>query len=339
MLALVAAVVMVVGSIAVRSRLDEGDGGAAGLGDGGGAGLRLVCSNELADACADLARRSDGAVRFTVEQAGVTAARLSKDDEGGPGAVLDGWLVPAPWPAIVAGARRSAGLVPLPEPGPVLARSPLVLAAWPDRAAALRPRCPGGEVGWRCWGDAAGQVKPGHAHPDEALGLITLGAATAGFLGRFDLARVDVEENDDFRAWLTRLERSVSTFQPTGGSALQDMLLKGPVDFDAVATSEAEAGPLLAASARPTKPELIYPAPVATVDVLLASVPGDRGRRLAATVGGEAGDDALARSGWRVNEQPLAPGVGPDPALPPTSGLPDAGVLDTLRALATEVRP
>ena len=329
LLALGAAIAMVVGSLVVRSRLDEGGGTAT-------AELRLVCSTELAQACEELERQTGLQVR--VEAAGATADRLVGDDAGGP-ASLDGWLVPAPWPEVVRGARQRGGLEPVLEPGPVLARSPMVLAVWPGRAAVLRQRCPPGQVTWRCWGDAAGQVKPGHAHPDEALGLITLGAATAGFLGRFDLARVDVEENDDFRAWLTRLERSVSTFQPTGGSALQDMLLKGPVDFDAVATSEAEAGPLLAASARPTKPELIYPAPVATVDVLLASVPGDRGRRLAATVGGEAGDDALARSGWRVNEQPLAPGVGPDPALPPTSGLPDAGVLDTLRALATEVRP
>ena len=249
MLALVAAVVMVVGSIAVRSRLDEGNGGAAGLGDGGGAGLRLVCSNELADACADLARRSDGAVRFTVEQAGVTAARLSKDDEGGPGAVLDGWLVPAPWPAIVAGARRSAGLVPLPEPGPVLARSPLVLAAWPDRAAALRPRCPGGEVDWRCWGDAAGQpwpslggqpawgqVKPGHAPATEAVGLLTLAAATAGFFKDAGVAPIDVQENDAYRAWLNRLEEAVPTFRPAG-TPLRDMLLKGPLTFDVVATT------------------------------------------------------------------------------------------------------
>jgi hypothetical protein len=215
-----------------------------------------------------------------------------------------------------------------------------VLAVWPDRAALLRQRCQGGQVTWRCWGDLAGQgqVKPGHADVNEAVGLAAVGAATAGFFAnRPDLARTDLEENDDYRSWLARLERAVATFDPTGGSALQDMLLKGPVQFDAVATTEAEAAPLVAAYARTDKPMVIYPSPVATVDVVLAKVPGGRAARMTRAVGGDTGLDALARSGWRVPGRRPASGIPPQPDLPAAGGLLDAGILDFLRTLSKEV--
>ena len=341
--ALLVAVAMVSASLAVRSALDRREGGQA-------TESRLVCSTELADACAGLAERSDSPVRVVVEPAAATAARLATDDAGGPAAALDGWLVPAPWPDIVRGARQRAGLEPLLGTGSVLARSPMVLAVWPERAAVLRQRCPQTEVTWRCWGDLAGspwqslggqptwgQVKPGHGRATEALGLLAVGAATTGFFARSDLVRADLEESDAFRAWLARLERSVPTFSPSAGTALRDMLLKGPAAFDAVATSEAEAGPSLATTARPDKPALIYPSPVVTADVVLATVPGDGGRRLARAVEGGAGRGSLARSGWRVRGQPRARGVPAQPDLPAVNGLPPAGVLDALRALSAQV--
>lgn len=327
LLAFGAAIVMVAGSLLVRSRIDEEGAGAA-------TDLRLVCATELGGVCDQLDQETGAQV--VVERAGATAGRLATDGPGGPSS-LDGWLVPTPWPEMVRGARQRAGLEPVLEPAPVLARSPLVLAVWPDRAVVLGQRCPQGQVTWRCWGDLAGvAIRPGHPHVDEALGLITVGAATAGFFGGTDLVRADVEENDEFRAWLARLEGSVSTFQPTGGSALQDMLLKGPVAFDAVATTEAEAGPSVATSARPDKPVVIYPSPVATADVVLATGPGEPGRRLARAIDGDSGRAALARGGWRAPGQPPARGIPAQPLLPSTSGLPDAGVLDALRTLASQ---
>ena len=339
LLAAVVAVLMVVGAIAVRARLDEGGGG-------GGPELRLVCSTELSQACEELADRSRARLRVTVEPAGVTANRLASAQAGEVG--LDGWLVAGPWPDIVEGARQRAGLEPVLRTGPVAARSPVVLTAWPDRAALLRQRCPQGQVTWRCLGDVAGQpwgalggpavwgqVKPGHAHPGEqALGLTTVAAATVSFLGRSDLARVDVEENDAYRAWLTRLERSVPTFRPSAGTPLADMVLKGPAAFDVVGTVEAEAGPLLATTARPDKPQVIYPSPVTTADVVLGTVPREPGRRLTEVLGSGAARAALAEAGWRVPDERRAAGVLTTPPLPPQSGLPDPGVLDTLRQLA-----
>lgn len=332
LLALLAAVAMVVGSLAVRSRLD--DGRAAG-GDGGGTDLRLVCSTELAQVCEALKEKAN----VSVEPAGGTAARLSSDRPDGPSSV-DGWLVPAPWPDVVRTARQRAGLEPLLATGPVLARSPLVLAIWPDRLDVLGKGCAGGQVTWRCWGDVAGepgdQLRPGHAGVNEAVGAAVVGVATAGFLGRPDLTRADLEDSDEYRSWLSRLEKAVPT-QATGGTAVNNMLVTGRATFDAVGTSEAEAGPLISSAARPDKPVVIYPSPVATLDVVVATVSGGRSNAVSRAVAGDTGLDALARSGWRVAKRPLAAGVPSQPELPPANGLPEAGVLDFVRSLAMEV--
>ena len=95
------------------------------------------------------------------------------------------------------------------------------------------------------------------------------------------------------------------------------MLAAGPAEADVVATLDAIARPLLAASARSPKPVLLYPSPVSNADVVLGSVGGDRGRRLADLVG-EKGPAALVTAGWR-------------PAARQPSGLPSAGLLDALR--------
>ena len=340
-LAFVAAAAMVVGAIAVRDRLDAREERATTV-------LRLVCATELAAACEAMAEtEAAGRLEVTIEPAAQTADRLLAAASGAAVAgALDGWLVTAPWPAIVAGGRSRAGLDALVAPGPVLARSPVVLAMWADRAAVLARHCQATPPGWRCLGDTAGRrwadlggqvtwgpVKPGHPDPSSAIGLTVLGAATAGFFGRSDVARSDLED-EGYRSWLTRLERSITN---RSSSPFEDMLLAGPAAFDVVATVEADAAPLLARSARSDKPQLIYPAPVATADVVLGTVPGRAARLLADVVAGRVGRRALATAGWRVEGHPLAPGLTGTPALPPGSGLPDPGLLDALRQVAQEI--
>src|SRR5207248_4244195 len=94
----------------------------------------------------------DGAVEVRVEPAGDTAARLVKAG----GVDVDGWLVPAPWAGLVDEVR-ARGQLPLRfrATGAPIARSPLVIAMWADRAVALRSAC-GGQVGWKCIGDHVG---------------------------------------------------------------------------------------------------------------------------------------------------------------------------------------
>lgn len=340
LLAFVAAVAMVAGALVVRDRIDGGDDGGGG---GRGRALRLVCSTELASTCESLAARTEG-LQTEVEPAGTTAARLSSDTA----AHVDGWLVPMPWPEIVRSARQRGGLAETVRVGPVLARSPVVLAVWPDRQEALRRHCPGGQIGWRCVGDAAGQpwpavggqagwgmVKPGHGDPTlDGSGLVVLGGAATGFFASAAFSRADIEDNDGFRSWLTRLERAVRSFRQSTGTPLRDMLVKGPAAFDVVGTTEAEARPLLATAARSDPPVLLYPAPMATADVVLASLPGDGARRLADTLGSAAARQALGAAGWRV--------AGSDagttsPPLPRQSGLPASGVMEALTQAWREV--
>lgn len=341
LLAFVAAIVMVAGAVAIRDRMDDKEERATTV-------LRIVCATELATTCEAMAEDDDaGRLEVTIEPAGVTSDRLSGDDGAEAARELDGWLVTAPWPAIVADANRRAGREPLVKEGPVLARSPVVLAVWPERGTVLARHCKVPEVTWRCLGDNAGRlwqevggqatwgpVKPGHPEVSTAVGLAVVGAATAGYFGRTDVARMDLEDDDAYRSWLSRLEQSIAL----SSSPLEDMLLGGPAAFDAVGTIEAEAGPLLARSARPEKPQLTYPAPVATADVVLGGFRGRRAHLLADLLAGSVGRKALAGSGWRVPGERPVQGVPSVPAVPPTSGLPHPGVLEALRQVVGETR-
>ncbi|MBK9181044.1 MAG: substrate-binding domain-containing protein [Acidimicrobiales bacterium] len=340
---------LVAGAFALRDRVRDGDDTG---GDTTERVLRLTCSPEVADACEAIAADHDE-VAVTVEPAGVTAARLTASDVDALDPGLDGWLVPAPWPQQVDEARARAGSAPLfaDDGGPPLARSPLVLAVWDDRAEVLAPAC-GGEITWRCLGDVGGQrwadlggpttwgpVKPGHDPPDtSATGLVVLGQAVTSYAGRADVSAADFQD-DAFRAWLARLEDAVPTFSPAAGSAFEQLLVVGPAAFDAVGTTEAQAVPLLERSpARSSALTLLYPSPVATADVVLGLPAGRRpAERLASLVRGPDGAAALAASGWRVDGQPAAPGIPDQPPLPADDGLPSAGALAALRQLWQEV--
>lgn len=315
-----AAVAMVVGALALRGRLDDRRDDSRTV-------LRLVCSTEMAATCQDLAA-TDRTVVVTIEAAEVTAARLVERDAPD----LDGWLVAGPWPLFVAEARVRAGREALLTTSAALARSPVVLLVWPDRATVLASRC-NGAIGWGClgevagtrWSDIGGQeswgpVKPGHPPVGTGEGLAVVGAATVGFFGRSDISRVDLDE-DGYRQWLARLERNLAG-RPD--SPVEDMLLRGPAGVDAVGAIDAVARPLLDRSARTDKPMSIYPSPVVAVDVVLGTVPGPAGDVLSTLVRGRAFRETLAGRGW----------VPPEAGV--VSGLPEPGVLDAIREVVAE---
>lgn len=336
-LAVVAAAAMIAGSLAIRSALDRDRSEAAQV-------LRLTCATELGVACRRLAE-ADDRVQLTVEPAGETADRLASLDTEPD---VDGWLVPAPWPDIVDAQRRARAVPALfSAERPTVARSPLVLVVWQDRSAALGPRCaPSGGFGWKCLGEAAGMpggwaavggrpewgpVKPGHAAPGtDGVGLLVLGQAVVAFFGRADLSSADLED-EDFTRWFGGLEEAVP---PAAGSPLESMLVVGPAAFDAVGTTEAEAVPLVSNSARRDALTLLYPSPMATADVVLATAGGGGvSKSLRELVRGGEGRTALTDTGWRV-------GAGNRPGMPPlaaTSGLPSPGLLDALRGRWREV--
>jgi Bacterial extracellular solute-binding protein len=334
--ALVAAIVMVVAALVIRDRIDEesdSDGTA-----------RLVCATELEAACLDL-DESVGGLEVTIEPAGTTAARLiglPDADSDDPG--FDGWLVPQPWPGIVDSTRERDQLRPVLAPdGEVLARSPLVIAMLDDREEALRGVCEGA-VAWRCLGDVAGTpwddlgasfpgtVKVAHTNPTvSATGLLVLAQAASDFFGRTDFFLADIE-TDEFTRWLTRLENSA---EPSA-APFDEMLGRYPAAvYDAVGTSEAEAGPALTEASRDRRRAftLLYPDPVATADVALALAATDsRDDDIAGLAAGGNARDALAGDGWRVEGEPLAPGLDGDVRLPATANLPsDPGVYVALQ--------
>ncbi|MDQ1395838.1 MAG: hypothetical protein QOG64_1097 [Acidimicrobiaceae bacterium] len=310
LLALVVAVAMVVGSLALRSRIDKGN-----------EVRRLTCSSELAAVCNGIGH----GVRITIEPAGTTADRLvglSPGDDAG----LDGWLVAGPWPAMVDAARQASARDPLfggrSEP---LASSPLALVVESRRAGALAKACT--PLSWPCVATAAtkqwqdlggpsfatfGAVKADIPDPaSSAGGVAVLGAISDGLFTGRDFARDD----DRLRSALAGLRR-VAT-QP-GPDAVTTVLTAAAVT-DTVATTEAEALGVLDQAANRNAVAVLYPSAV-VVDVELGSVgTGGPTTNLAALVRGSAGRDALTTAHWKLG--------------PPAAGTTtDSGVLAALRA-------
>jgi hypothetical protein len=334
-LAFLLAAGMIAGSLVVRARVDERSAQKRTV-------LRLTCITELEDVCQGLADSRDNRVTVVVESAATTADRLTT----ARAADIDGWLVTPPWPDAVDEARQRAGLAKLFAPaGAPVARSPLVLVVQKPREDTLRASC-GGEIGWKCVGDAApkrwsdirgsdtwGLVKPWHPDPrQEAVGLLVAGQATAAYLGRTDVSTIDLDDGA-YLDWLSGLELAV---RRTRGSVTD--MLAAPAQVDVVGTTEADAGPQIASAGAPVKPAVLYPRPVATADLLLAPVAGSRvTSSLQRLISGD-GRRALAKAGWRVSGEDLAPGVVASVRLPAGNGLPPPGLLVALRSALSEIR-
>ena len=201
---------MVGGALFLRSSREKSTDEATGRNPA----AKVICATELADLC------QAAGVHATVESAATTAARLAAHPDGAT-SDISSWIVLAPWPEIVEQARERAGREPLlAKPTPVR-RARIGLAVWPDRYAVLNAAC-NGQLTWKCFGEQAskrwteiggqagwGVVKVGHADPDqEATGLAALGSLLAGYFGRTDLTRIDLDD-DGFRSWLTGVERAV----------------------------------------------------------------------------------------------------------------------------------
>jgi hypothetical protein len=221
-----------------------------------------------------------------------------------------------------------------------------VLAVRSDRNDVLANTAECGDtVTWKCVGEVAGRpwdtiggqtswgrVRPAHGDPTlSATGLAVLSQATSEFLGNEGYSRNDLELNPEYADWLTTLEQAVPPSAFGSRSLFLDMLQRP--EYDAVGTTEAEAGPTLAAADpdRRRQVTLLYPDPVISADVVLATATGADGGAVADLAASDDLRDALARTGWRVPRRPRADGVRSTPVLRPGSGLPDAGVLVALQ--------
>ncbi len=254
LLAVLGAVAMIGAAVLIRGAL-TGDGGGGGGGGGGGAGddgeTHLICATELEAACTALAEEDDS-ISFDVEEAGVTAARLTDPAFRPSESDIDGWLTLQPWPGLVnEGLERDNRGAVLGEPSDVLATSPLDLVGPTPRidplildvcnAAPESPvwRCLGDTAG-TAWGDAGGSatfgdINVGYADPTEsATGLLILGQSSAEYFDALDGQTFASNDFDsDFQAWLNNLNDSNPNLSPSG-SPLDQLLTIGVSSWDAV---------------------------------------------------------------------------------------------------------
>lgn len=336
-LALAAAVAMIVGAIVLRSHLAKDHGAEENTAP---TRSTLVCSTEVAAVCEAL-RAKAADVEIRIEEAARTEATLvgaATPAELG----FDAWLVPQPFPAMVAEQRGRATSVPvLDEPTGTLARSPLVAAVWKDRLRVLEATCGAGGVTWKCIGELAGTpwaghagdplwgpVKPGHPVPDStATGLLVLAQATGSWFGASTYASNDFGD-PAFATWFERLERGVPYWPVPPRTPLDEMLSKGSATFDIAGATEAETVKRVTESRDKDLLEVLYPSPAATADIVLVRVTGSSaGGRLTKLLESDDAAAAFTEAHWRVGDTTLAP----------DDGLPRPGVLQALRSRWIEV--
>lgn len=330
-MALAAAVALVLVAIVVRNALD-GDG----TGDDGSVTRTLACPPDLVTAC-EAAIGEDVQV---VEQTPSETATALIEGAGAPAGEADLWLAPRPWAEAVSELAESRALdhltAYLDSHQEALARSPVVVVAWQDRAEALAEGACGGELTWLCVGEAAdrewagaggeagwGRVRAGLADPSSTAGLVVLGTAAAAYLDDSDYHTNDI--GSDLLRWLRRFDLGESS---VGSDPVSDLRTRGPGHLAVLGTVEASAR-------EATEWEGIQVqtlAPLSTVDLVLVPLTGvatDAAESLA-----ENGDllDAVAAAGWRVPGRDLAPGLDPDLELPDGPGIPAGVVLHALFA-------
>ncbi|MBA2608533.1 MAG: substrate-binding domain-containing protein [Actinobacteria bacterium] len=326
LLAFVVAVAMVLGAVAVRARINDGDSKSGSAGRSGP--LELVCATELRQVCDAIDAGASG-LSVTVEPAAVTADRLESTEL--KDAAIDGWLAPGPWGELVDAARPSDTGKLFADSGAPLARSPFVLAVWKDKRAKLA--CPD-PVDLGCVGDAVNtrEFKLGVAADDQAEGVLADAALGAGHIKNPNFATNDLTETD-LSDWLAGVDTNADRVaRNPGGRSFAEMLTFGFAVAEGYLSTEAVIGPQLARAAKRSQLDLVYVVPAATADVLFAPRTGDRGTRLRDVVRGERALEALRANGWRVPGRPAVAGINPNALkLAADDGLPSAGVLQALR--------
>lgn len=314
-LAALAATGLVVGAVVVRRAIDDDPGDDAGpvttaTEETDGDGPTVACIADLDAVCAAL-----DTDRWQVRTESWTAT-LTAAAGGTP---PDLWITVAP----LSGLLTDAG-----EPVAV-ASTELIEVSRTDRSAVLTGTC-GTDDLWSCVGAAAGEpwtelggaagwgsVLPGFADPAaSAVGVLSLGAAAADYFGTEAFGSTQIESDDGFFGWFTRLAGSVPDDATADPLAL---LLRRPSAVNVVATTAAAFATL--AGARAAEFTTAYPGPMARADaVVVATGERDVPDELVAEL-----QDLLTENGW-------GPAIaGPNP-------LPSANTLVRLRSLWEESR-
>lgn len=307
----------------------------------------VVCATELAAVCAQV-KAAHPELTIIPEDAGRTYTTVTGGNFDATTSKIDAWLAPSPWATMADQTRQRNGAPAVFAPNPrIVARSPLVMVIWNDRAESLRARC--GDVTWKCVGEVAGTpwssvdgnagVRPGDVRPglvppaNNGIGLLVAGQAASSWFGRTDFASQDYDD-DGFRRWLDQIsEAAASSGAGTGGrTPLDQMLSLGQATFDLAGTTEAAATGPVRGGRDKDRLSILYPSPSATADLVLTPFTSStQAERLAELFASASTADLLVAAGWRVADHDPPADVPAGVELPATDGLPRPGVLDALR--------
>lgn len=300
--AVVLAVAMVVGALAIRNQSDEGSSG------GSGGTVRLVCASGLDTACTDAADKAGSPVDLVIEPPGQTAARLRALADGAD-PELDAWVAPSYWPQLVDAAR--VGKKPIFADNQQAATGRVALVIWKDRAEVLSKACGltlacladavsagswekvGGQSAW-------GRIKVAVDDPtNTGIGLATLGALAMSSFGNESFGRLEIEQNANY-------QRRRASFAASATNAdLATMLAAGPGLADAVIAFEPDVARIRSA-ARFRDTSVVYPANVSRVPVTLATTKtGGAGVLLLTEL-----KEALLAAGWSSDNKVSFPDPG-----------------------------
>ena len=134
--------------------------------------------------------------------------------------------------------------------------TPLVLAAWQERADVLWGTQPGANLwqqlhdvavdpqGWSALGHPEwGYFKFGHTDPlSSNSGFMTILLMTYGYYGKTSgLTVSDILSNPDYQKWFLDMERTIPQFETSTGPLMDKMITYGPSTYDMVAVYEATA--------------------------------------------------------------------------------------------------
>lgn len=302
-LALLAAVALVAAAVAIRSAIDSGSTGDGDKPSGTTTALTVLCSSDLADACGRL-NAANPRLIVKSEPPGTTVDRLAVD---GSRLDADVWIVPEPWPGILA-ARRANATLPAALAGdrPTVGGASLNIALKSAQLPALLKACRAAapsDVTWKCLADHAGRpLADGDSAKftisippaDRTAGLFSAFAIASGELGRSTFSTNDLEDAyDALFATLAAVSDARGT-KPGDPSPIAT-LLNLPASQAATGmggyASSLVGDPLRGVTA-------FTPSPAISTNVIVVVPTGRSGTDAVETIGRRALSEALRATGW-----------------------------------------
>ena len=317
--AIVLAIGMVFGSVALRNSLDNST--QAQTATGGDSSFRLTCAVELADVCNALAATQPNLI-VMIEEAGTTADQLTLLPDGtDPG--FDAWLTVGPWAEIVQDNRsftENGGAI-LGTASRVLGSSPAQIVTSKSAQTELEAAC-GGAITWKCLGENQSLPQPqsiGMASPNTGAGFAVLADATNSFFGNSSYSASDFE-GAAFIGWFEQLTKK-SRESNLGEQTVLERAVAAAGTFTTVGALSTEVESLKTASSRFNSVPAPKDAPDQPVIAQVRLVPaaGITAQDALDQVNSDALTQLLAESNWNTSDQDSR------------SNMPAAGVLQVLR--------